>query len=290
MEPHFKQVTFIGMGIMAGSLSLAFRKHTICERYVGISRDETIEKALSLKLIDDGFTYDKMKKGVEGSSLVILCSPIRIIIKHIEELGKAVEPGTVVTDVGSTKGIIMETARAAFRKDTYFVGGHPMAGSELSGVPHSNAGIFQNKAYILVPGDDTPEWIIEKLTAIIKIIGSFPVILSADVHDRIVAAVSHLPQIISIALMNTAGMLDSEKHEHLKLSGSGLSDMTRIASSQFSIWKDICETNEENIKDSIDLFMREMEKLKSMIGKENLGGEFEKSNGYRKLFNTIRKK
>ncbi|MFC1558420.1 prephenate dehydrogenase [candidate division KSB1 bacterium] len=290
MEPHFKQVTFIGMGIMAGSLALAFRKYNICQNFVGVSREETIKKAISQKIIDKGYSYDNIDKGVDGSSLIILCSPIHIIIKHIKQLAELAAPGTIITDIGSTKVNIMKTAQSVFPKDVYFVGAHPMAGSEQSGIDNSDADIFHNKAYIIVPNGNTPSWVIDKLKIIIDIIGSFPVILTAEVHDQIVAGVSHLPQILSVVLMNTAGTFDSESHEHLRLAGSGFADMTRIASSHFSIWKDICETNDENIKNAISVFIKELDKLKNLIGKEELRREFEKSNNLRELFNNIKKK
>ena len=289
MESHFKQVTFIGMGIMAGSLALAFRKHNICRNLVGVSREETIQKAISQKIIDKGYSYDNIDKGAEGASLIILCSPIHVIVEHIKQLAELAAPGTIITDVGSTKVNIMETAKSVFPENVYFVGGHPMAGSEQSGIDNSDADIFHNKAYILVPNENTPLWVIEKLKNIIEIIGSFPMMLTADVHDRIAAAVSHLPQILSVALMNTAGALDGESHENLRLAGSGFADMTRIASSRFSIWKDICETNDENIKNVISIFIRELDKMKNLIGNEDLSREFEKSNNLRELFNNIKK-
>ena len=289
MESHFKQVTFIGMGIMAGSLALAFRKHNICRSIVGVSREETIKKAVSQKIIDKGYSYDNIDKGAKGASLIILCSPINVIVEHIKQLAELTAPGTIITDVGSTKVNIMETAKSVFPEDVYFVGAHPMAGSEQSGIDNSDADIFHNKAYILVPNENTPLWVIEKLKNIIDIIGSFPVMLAAEAHDKIVAAVSHLPQILSVALMNTAGALDGESHENLRLAGSGFADMTRIASSSFSIWKDICETNGENIKNVISIFIRELDRLKNLIGDEDLSREFEKSNNLRELFNNIKK-
>jgi len=131
--------------------------------------------------------------------------------------------------------------------------------------------------------------IIEKLKKMIVTIGSFPVMLTASVHDEIVAAVSHLPQIVSVALMNTVGLFDKDSGDYLKLAGGGFYDMTRIASSKFKIWKDICETNQDSIKKVISVYIKKLEELKETIGKKELESEFEKSNQLRELFNNLKK-
>jgi len=288
MEPHFDQISIIGVGFMGGSLALAFKKYGMSKKIVGVSREETIEKALKLKIIDGGFPYEKIDKGIDGSSLIILSSPINIIIEHIKILSKMVNSDTIITDIGSTKEKIMETAQEEFRDNVYFVGGHPMAGSEKSGVDTADLSIFINKAYALIPSVNTPLLIIDKLRDIIITIGSIPVILTPKVHDEIVAAVSHLPQMLSVALMNAVGSFDNDSGDFFKLSGGGFYDMTRIASSQFKIWKDICETNQNNIKKVISIYIEELEKVKELIGKEKLKSEFERANRFREILNKLK--
>ncbi len=288
MEPHFDQISIIGVGFMGGSLALAFKKYGMSKKIVGVSREETIEKALKLKIIDGGFPYEKIDKGIDGSSLIILSSPINIIIEHIKILSKMVSSDTIITDIGSTKEKIMETAQEEFRDNVYFVGGHPMAGSEKSGVDTADLSIFINKAYALIPSVNTPRLIIDKLRDIIITIGSIPVILTPKVHDEIVAAVSHLPQMLSVALMNAVGSFDNDSGDFFKLSGGGFYDMTRIASSQFKIWKDICETNQNNIKKVISIYIEELEKVKELIGKEKLKSEFERANRFREILNKLK--
>ncbi|MFC1562485.1 prephenate dehydrogenase [candidate division KSB1 bacterium] len=289
MEPHFEQTSIIGVGFMGGALALAFKKYGLSKKIIGVSRDKTIKKALDLKIIDDGFNYDNIRKGIKDSSLIVLCSPINVIIEHIKILSEIAEPGAVITDIGSTKVKIAETASEVLPENVYFVGGHPMAGSEQSGVDNADPHIFINRAYILVPKKNTPDKITERLKKIIITIGSIPYILDARIHDEIVAAVSHLPQLLSIALMNTVGSLDKDSGEYFSLTGGGFSDMTRIASSSFRIWKDICETNKNNIKDVISVYIKRLEEIKDVVGIRELEAEFEKSNQFRQIFNNIKK-
>lgn len=288
MEPHFNQISIIGVGFMGGSLALAFKKYGMSKKIIGVSREETIEKALKLKIIDSGFPYEKIDKGVDGSSLIILSSPINVIIEHIKILSKMVNSDTIITDIGSTKEKIMETAQEEFRDNVYFVGGHPMAGSEKSGVDTADPSIFINKAYALIPGRNTPRLVMDKLRNVIITIGSIPVILTSKVHDEIVAAVSHLPQMLSVALMNAVGSFDNDSGGYFNLSGGGFYDMTRIASSQFKIWEDICETNQNNIKKAISIYIEKLEEIKELIGNEKLKSEFEKSNRFRKILNELK--
>ena len=288
---YFNQVSIIGVGFVGGSLALALKQYGLAKKIIGISRDETIKKALDLKIIDDGFTYQEIDKGIDGSSLIILCSPINVIIEHIKILSKIVSSGTVITDIGSTKVKILETAFDVLPDDVYFIGGHPMAGSEQSGVDTAEADIFNNKAYILIPKSNTPGEIIEKLKNTVVSIGSIPYILDAETHDKIVAVVSHLPQTISIALMNTVGSINKNPGEYyFKLAGGGLNDMTRIASSSFRIWKDIYETNEDNIKKAISFYIKRLEEIRDMVGDKELEKEFEKSNQFREILNNMKTK
>ena len=288
MEPHFNQISIIGVGFMGGSLALAFKKYGMSKKIIGVSREETIKKALKLKIIDGGFPYEKIDKGVDGSSLIILSSPINIIIEHIKILSKMVNSDTIITDIGSTKEKIMVTAQEEFRDNVYFVGGHPMAGSEKSGVDTADPSIFINKAYALIPGRNTPRLVMDKLRNVIITIGSIPVILTSKVHDEIVAAVSHLPQMLSVALMNAVGSFDNDSGDYFNLSGGGFYDMTRIASSQFKIWEDIYETNQNNVKKAISIYIEKLEEIKELIGKEKLKSEFEKSNQFRKILNELK--
>ncbi len=289
MEPHFNQTSIIGVGIMGGSLSLAFKKYNLSKKIIGVSSDKTIKKALDLRIIDEGFTYEDIDKGVSGSSLIILCSPINVIIEHIKILSRIADEGTVITDIGSTKVKINETASRFLPENIYFVGGHPMAGSEQSGVDSADTNIFVNKVYMLIPKSNTPDEMFGKLKDIIITIGSVPYILDAETHDKIVAAISHLPQMLSVALINTVGSFDRDSDDYFKLTGGGFYDMTRIASSPFKIWKDICETNAGNIKKAISVYIEKLEEIRELIGNKELESKFKESNQFRKKFSNLKK-
>jgi len=288
MEPHFNQTSIIGVGIMGSSLALAFKKYNLSKKIVGVSSDRTIKKALELKIINEGFTYADIDKGVKGSSLIILCSPINVIIEHIKILSNKADEGAVITDVGSTKVKINETASRFLPRDIYFVGGHPMAGSEQSGVDSADPNIFVNRAYMLIPGSNTPDELTGKLKDIIITIGSVPYILDAETHDKIVAAVSHLPQMLSVALINTVGSFDSDSDDYFRLTGGGFYDMTRIASSPFKIWKDICETNTHNIQNAISVYIEKLEEIKESIGNKKLERIFKESNQLREKYRNLK--
>ena len=139
------------MGLIGGSIGLALKRTGFGGRLVGVSRPATIARALELGVVDEGWGYDELERALKGADLVFICTPIKRILTLIAEVGQLAEPGTLVTDVGSTKRRIVAAAQAHFSDEVYFVGGHPMAGSEKAGVAAADPFLFQNAIYILVP-------------------------------------------------------------------------------------------------------------------------------------------
>ncbi|MBU1036174.1 prephenate dehydrogenase/arogenate dehydrogenase family protein, partial [bacterium] len=193
--------------------------------------------------------------------------------------------GCLVTDTGSTKGQVVERANEALSKDIFFIGGHPMAGSEKCGIESANPHLFQDRTYILTPTKKSNLIVIEKIFSLIKMIDANRLILDPLEHDRIVGAVSHLPQIIAVSLINTIGelALRGNNNNYFKAIGEGFKDMTRITSSPYKIWEDICETNQENILKMIQEFRNYLgvieEKLKN--DPSSLKEEFQKASQIR---------
>lgn len=270
----FDTVTIIGVGLLGGSLAAAFKRRAIAKRIIGISSPDTLKTATELKIIDLGYRYDELERGVQDAELVILCTPIARIIELVPSVANKVSPGTIITDVGSTKRTIMETADKCLPKQVTFIGGHPMAGSEKSGVAATDPFLFENAIYVLTPSASTHPEKLTKLSKAFSVIGAKVVILDPDRHDRIAATISHLPQMLAVALVNTLCPVSKNQPEYLKLAAGGFRDMTRIASSPFSVWRDICATNQDLIREKMDEYISQLQEIKDMVGTEALHEKF----------------
>lgn len=280
--PAFSRVALIGVGLIGGSLGLALRRAGFTGRIAGISRPATIEQALSLGAIDEGWDYPELDRAVAPADLVFLCTPIRSILELLEPVGRCAGPGTLITDVGSTKRQIMARAATALGEGQFFVGGHPMAGSEKAGVTAADPFLFQNAIYILVPGAGVPAARYGAFVALLQGLGAKVLELSVEVHDQVVAAVSHLPQMMATSLVRMAGELNRENGYFLALAAGGFRDLTRIASSRFSpVWEDICRTNADQIGGMIDRYIAVLQQVRGRLGEADLGDDFAFANRIR---------
>jgi prephenate dehydrogenase len=283
-ESDFKKITIIGVGLIGGSLGLALKKKNPKFKITGIDKLEIIEKAIARGAIDEGTI--NLENGIKKADLIIIATPVKTIIDLLPRISPFIKKGCIVTDTGSTKGKIVETADKILSKDVYFVGGHPIAGSEKYGIDSADPHLFQDKTYILTPTKDTNLLALKKIFLLIKIINAKRLILDPLEHDRIVGAVSHLPQIMAVSLTNMIGELGQQENNdnYFKAIGEGFKDMTRIASSPYKMWEDICETNQENILEMIQEFRNYLwtieDKLKNNPG--NLKEEFQKAQILRK--------
>jgi prephenate dehydrogenase len=283
-ESDFKKITIIGVGLIGGSLGLALKKKNPKFKITGIDKLEIIEKAIARGAIDEGTI--NLENGTKEADIIIIATPVKTIIDLLPRINPFIKKGCIVTDTGSTKGQIVETADKILSKDVYFVGGHPIAGSEKYGIDSADPYLFQDKTYILTITKDTNLLALKKILLLIKIINAKKLILDPLEHDRIVGAVSHLPQIVAISLTNMIGELGQLENSdnYFKAIGEGFKDMTRIASSPYQIWEDICETNQENILKMIQEFKNYLriieDKLKNHPG--SLKEEFQKAQILRK--------
>jgi prephenate dehydrogenase len=219
---HLNAVTIYGTGLIGGSLARALKRAYPGVRIAGVDRSEVVERALHLNLIDID--------GPQPADLVVLATPVADILKLLDQFAGT---RTLVTDVGSTKTAI---CRKAERLGVSFVGGHPMAGLEQSGPEAASGDLFRNAPYFLCSVKSTPDGAVERMQEIAHSIGAIPRVISAEEHDRLVAQISHLPQIISSVLADqTSG--------HKDLAGPGLRSMTRLAGSPFHVWRDIFRTS-----------------------------------------------
>lgn len=217
-----QRVTIIGTGLIGGSMALALKRAFPRIQICGVDKPEVLERARRLKIIDD--------TELQRSDLVVLATPVGDILKLLDQF---VTGHALVTDVGSTKAAICNKAE---RIKMPFIGGHPMAGVEHSGPESATPDLFQNAPYFLCPTHSTPDGATERMQDIVTAIGAKPHVLPPQIHDRLVAEVSHLPQIIS-------SLLAVQTAENKDLAGPGLRSMTRLAASPFHVWRDIFKTS-----------------------------------------------
>lgn len=258
----FKHIAIVGVGLIGGSFALAVRRAGVCERITGWDRKEVLDHAIRLGVID-GFE-DAFESGeVSEADLVYLAAPVGGILSFLRTRSNLLKPGAIVTDAGSTKREICRVARQALRDQVSFIGGHPMAGSERTGVEFADANLFNATAYALVadPGADGDA--VRTITETVKSIGATPISLTAEQHDRIAARVSHSPQLVSTALALAVARTGDEQTSSLV--GSGVLEMTRLAESRWSVWEDICRTNSDEITSALDEAIAQMEAVRIAV-------------------------
>jgi prephenate dehydrogenase len=274
-EVHFRRVAIVGLGLLGGSLGLALKKAGFTGRIVGYARrEETRDQALRAGAVDEGFA--DVNEAVRGADLVILATPVAVILDHLPRLQPHLSPQALITDVGSTKRRICAQAAEFYAQGALFLGGHPMAGKERSGLENADAQLFENARYLLTPikPEDLNDARVQAFRALVKTIGARPLTTDPARHDLAVAYLSHLPQLLSSGL---ASLID-EKHAAdelmLEVAATGFRDVTRLADSPYSVWRDICLTNTENIQLALDALIQKLESIKVHLGDRELEGEF----------------
>jgi len=277
----FKRAAVIGLGLIGGSLGLALKRKAPEIQILGVDDKTVLNEALGVKAIDQAFVKSEIKTCVSQADLIFLCVPIREIIRLFPEIAQHALPGTLVTDVGSTKREIVEEAARCFQADRFFIGGHPMAGGEGRGIAWADGLLFENAVYVLTPGSDTPVVLAQHLGNLIERIGSKVLFLSPTMHDQVAAAVSHLPQMVAVALVNLVAKHQNDSPLFLKLAAGGFRDMTRIASSPYFIWKDIVQTNRGEILRFLEEFLETLRNMRSAIQKSELEPLFENAARHR---------
>lgn len=271
----FKKITIIGTGLIGGSLGLAFRQAKEYDfTIVGFDLDtKSLEIALEIGAITE--KANSIDEAVNDSDVIFLCTPLNEILNQIHIVAKHAKGGAVITDVGSIKRAVIKEVEKIKNKEVYFIGGHPMAGSERKGINFADPFLFENAVYVLCPTFNVPIGIINEFINLLKLTGANITLLDPEIHDRIAAYISHLPQLLAVSLVNTVGAIGTN---YLTFAGGGFKDLTRIASSQFEIWRDIISLNKDKIEEALDSFINELNKYKGYIKHseiENFKSEFE---------------
>ncbi len=250
--PMWERVTIVGCGLVGASFALALKRAGLCVRLAGWdSSVSVLDEAIKRGVIDE---VDRAlgDGGVSSSDLIYLATPVREIIRFLSERGGQVKAGALVTDAGSTKSEVCRAARLHLPAGREFVGGHPVAGHHLSGLSHARAELFEGASYVLIKEEgEAVHPSLEILTKTIEATGARVFLMTAHAHDRAMAFVSHAPQLAASAL--SAIVCEQRDAAALKsLAGSGYRDMTRLAASPWSVWRDILETNPSEIADAVD--------------------------------------
>ena len=260
-------VTIVGVGLIGGSFALGLRETGFRGRILGVSSERTLETAKRLGVIDEGVS---LEEGVRRADLVYLAQPISQILEVIPRIGQWLGPEAVVTDAGSTKVQIEQAAEAHLPAGS-FVGGHPMAGKESRGVEAAEGGLFRNRPYIITRTSATQREHVKSLLTMIERLGCRIIELGAGEHDRIIAYYSHVPQIASTALAVNVSRSGSTRN----IAGPGLIDMTRLAMSSYTVWKDILDTNEAEIGLALDSYISVLQELRSSLRGPETGQMFD---------------
>jgi prephenate dehydrogenase len=263
-----KTVTIIGLGLIGGSLGMALKKRCPEIRVKGVDiNQEIVFLAEKMGAIDEGTT--DMKQGVLDTGLVFLAAPVSAMPGIAREIGPFLAKGVTVTDMGSTKEDIVRTLEGLLPSGTFFLGGHPMAGSEKEGIIGASEHLMENAAYILTPTSITKPEAIQVVRAILEKIGARIIILSPHEHDRKVAAVSHLPHVIAGTLINTVGALEEKEGGYFPLAAGGFRDTTRIAASQSKMWVDILLKNDKALLPLIKSFKEMLGEVEAALEEED---------------------
>lgn len=270
----FQHISIIGVGLIGGSLGLALKQAGLEGHIVGCDREEILERARKLGAIDEGLP--DLNRALAGADLVILAAPACAIIDLLYRIKDKVSSLALVTDVGSTKKVICSRAQDVLPKGPLFLGGHPLAGSEQSGIEHADASMFNGTHYLLTPQsqNDLSDRRVKALSELIKKIGATPFVTDPNTHDRAMALLSHLPQLLSTGLAGLIAERSEGDFLSLEMTAAGFRDMTRLAKSPYSIWRDICVTNTENLHEILDLMIHKLESLKNHLSNRELERDF----------------
>lgn len=275
MKLTAQKVIIYSVGLLGGSLGLALKHNGFTGEIIGISSPKNIKTALELKSIDKGYHYDNLPNILEERDILILCSPITGILDTIKKLSKLTLPqNLIITDVGSTKNVIMECAASLLPSHVHFIGGHPMAGSEKSGPAAADPFLFENAVYALTSYKDKVSHAAALGEFLQHYLRCSIIHLDPKNHDRITATVSHVPHIVASALVNTAQWVNDTTPNTLTLAAGGFRDLTRIASSPYTMWHDIFLTNKNSMKPILEHFIDELNTMSVALNKDTLKDSF----------------
>lgn len=288
MAVLFPQVAIVGVGLIGGSLGMALKRHALAETVIGVGRNpEKLEVGRRLGAID---ACAAEKEAMRGADLIVLATPVDSYEGQLAAWGQVLKPGALVSDVGSVKGALVAQMEDLMPPKTYFVGAHPIAGREKSGVEAGSPTLFQDARCIVTPTSRTDSGALRQVTSLWEAVGARVSTMDPFVHDEVLGAVSHLPHAVAYALMNTLLDLNHRFQPDLDLfayAGGGLRDTTRIAASPPELWREICFYNRANLIEMLDIFIQKAQALKDRLEAGDRAGfekELERAQRARRLW------
>jgi cyclohexadieny/prephenate dehydrogenase len=261
----FKKLALVGIGLIGSSIARAARKHELAETIaITTRRAETLEEARALGL-GDSYTLDA-REAVRGADLVILCIPVGAYGPVMEEIGDALTPGAILSDVGSVKAAVLKVVGPLVPAGVSFIPAHPIAGTEHSGPAAGFAELFVGRWCILTPEAGVDPVALDRLTSFWGAMGSNVEAMDAAHHDRVLAITSHVPHLIAYNIVGTVADLETAtKSEVIKFSASGFRDFTRIAASDPVMWRDVFLSNRDAVLDMLGRFLEDLSKLQRHV-------------------------
>jgi prephenate dehydrogenase len=279
MAASFRRVVIVGTGLIGGSFALALRKYFPDLVVVGWDKPHVLRHALERGAIHEGIP--DLALAVAGTDLIYVALPVGQTIEQLPEIARLAPPDALVTDASSTKRSVCTVAASSFHEGSaHFLGGHPMTGKEVSGIAAADANLFRNSKYALIrasakeESDTEREFRVAGFVALLEKLGAEPVWLEAEAHDRAAAVVSHLPQLLSVALAGVVRSQTDETGLPVTLAGRGLRDALRLAGSPYSVWRDIILTNSDNLERVLDQMIQALEQVRSDLRSRALEEEF----------------
>jgi prephenate dehydrogenase len=283
----FRRVAVLGTGLIGGSFALAVRRVLPDAHVVGWDRTEVLHRARERGAIHEGFT--DLAQALRGADLVYISLPILSILDRLPEIARLAEPSALVTESASTKAQVCRLAAEHFRADgAEFISSHPMAGKELGGIEVADGELFQGATFLLIGEEEKASPRARQFVSLIAAIGARTIWMDAMTHDWAVAVISHLPQLVSLAL---AGVLDDEIDETglpATITSRGMREQLRLAGSPYNVWRDIIYTNSTNIERTLDRLIQALDTLRTRLRSRELEDEFTRANEVYKMLKEMK--
>jgi len=279
-----KVISIIGMGLVGGSLGMALKRADKALKVIGVGRNNgRLRKAKELGAADEVTT--DFCGGVREADLVVVAVPVEKTVEIIKKTVKCLKKGAVVTDAGSVKGKLVKASERLMPEGVNFVGSHPMAGSEKTGIENAVKDLYRGSTCIVTKTGRTNKNAMESVKRMWKKAGARVLVKTPREHDRLVAEVSHLPHLLSFSMMSQIGKIEKKEKDLSKITAGAYRDMTRISASSPELWADIFYANREFIHVSASIFIRNLKKINEFLrkgDKENIIKEIKKANAVKK--------
>ncbi|MEO3945190.1 prephenate dehydrogenase [Gorillibacterium sp. CAU 1737] len=286
-----KKIAIFGVGLMGGSLALCFKGKPGLH-VVGHSPNPASAAKYAERGVVDEATVD-FEAAAANADFIFLCVPVGLLTEYLDQLGRMrLKPGCIITDVGSTKAEVCRAATKVDLGEAWFIGGHPMAGSERSGVEAASIDLYENAFYIVTPLPGVPEEVVAQLEELLALTRAQVVRVEAEEHDAIVGGISHLPHIVAVALVNLIAKHNEENGLYHSLAAGGFRDITRIAASEPVVWRDILLSNRQVVLELLQEWISESKKFVELLEQEDGDGiidEFSRSRAFRNSIPDRRK-